>query len=77
AMPFESMIDLYGVRHRLKPGMTGLAQIRGQRGGTEHREALAARVASDLEYIESWSPLLDLAILLRTIPQVIGGQNAY
>ncbi len=77
ATPFESVIDLYGVRHRLKPGMTGLAQIRGQRGGTEHPDALAQRVASDFEYVESWSPSLDLAILLRTIPQILVGHNAY
>jgi exopolysaccharide biosynthesis polyprenyl glycosylphosphotransferase len=77
AQTFEQAIDLYGVRHRLKPGMTGLAQIRGQRGGTEHPEALRQRVASDFEYVERWSPGLDLAILLRTIPQVVTGQNAY
>jgi exopolysaccharide biosynthesis polyprenyl glycosylphosphotransferase len=76
-MPFETVIGLYGVRHRLKPGMTGLAQIRGQRGGTEHPDALTARIASDFEYVENWSPGLDFTILLRTIPQVVAGRNAY
>jgi exopolysaccharide biosynthesis polyprenyl glycosylphosphotransferase len=73
---FEQAIAFYGVRHRIKPGLTGLAQVRGLRGPTSHPDVLAARVAADLDYIERWSPSLDLAILLRTIPAVIGGRNA-
>jgi lipopolysaccharide/colanic/teichoic acid biosynthesis glycosyltransferase len=65
------------VRHRVKPGLTGLAQVRGLRGPTDHPDMIAARVAADLDYIERWSPSLDLAILLRTIPAVIGGRNAF
>ncbi|WP_262312313.1 exopolysaccharide biosynthesis polyprenyl glycosylphosphotransferase [Acidiphilium sp. AL] len=74
---FEAAIAFYGVRHRVKPGLTGLAQVRGLRGPTERPEMIAARVAADLDYIEHWSPWLDLAILLRTVPAVLGGRNAY
>ncbi|MCW8306029.1 exopolysaccharide biosynthesis polyprenyl glycosylphosphotransferase [Acidiphilium sp. PA] len=74
---FEQAIEFYGVRHRVKPGLTGLAQVRGLRGPTDHPDMIAARVAADLDYIERWSPSLDLAILLRTIPAVIGGRNAF
>ncbi|MDD2877569.1 MAG: exopolysaccharide biosynthesis polyprenyl glycosylphosphotransferase [Acidiphilium sp.] len=74
---FEQAIAFYGVRHRVKPGLTGLAQVRGLRGPTDRPDMLAARVAADLDYIEHWSPWLDIAILLRTIPAVLGGRNAY
>jgi exopolysaccharide biosynthesis polyprenyl glycosylphosphotransferase len=74
---FEQAIAFYGVRHRIKPGLTGLAQVRGLRGPTGHADMIAARVAADLDYIERWSPGLDLAILLRTIPAVLGGRNAF
>jgi exopolysaccharide biosynthesis polyprenyl glycosylphosphotransferase len=74
---FEQALEFYGVRHRVKPGLTGLAQVRGLRGPTDHPDMIAARVAADLDYIERWSPSLDLAILLRTIPAVIGGRNAF
>ena len=73
---FEQAIAFYGVRHRVKPGLTGLAQVRGLRGPTDCRDLVAARVAADLDYIERWSPWLDLAILLRTIPAVLIGRNA-
>lgn len=74
---FEQAIGFYGVRHRVKPGLTGLAQVRGLRGPTARPDMVAARVAADLDYIEHWSPWLDVLILLRTIPAVLGGRNAY
>ncbi|HQT68170.1 MAG: hypothetical protein B7Z78_00065 [Rhodospirillales bacterium 20-60-12] len=74
---FESLLDLYAVRHRVKPGLTGLAQVRGLRGETDGAENLTLRVASDLEYIETWSPWLDWIILFRTVALVAGGRNAY
>ncbi|HQT89585.1 MAG TPA: sugar transferase [Acidiphilium sp.] len=73
---FEQATLLYGARHRIKPGMTGLAQVRGLRGPTRTRADVAARVAADLDYIARWSPWLDVMILLRTLPAVIGGRNA-
>jgi lipopolysaccharide/colanic/teichoic acid biosynthesis glycosyltransferase len=77
ATTFEAAVRLYRLRHRVKPGMTGLAQIRGQRGETKAIPALEARLASDLEYIETWSLLLDFLILLRTLPALLLTKNAY
>lgn len=67
-VPFENAVHLYRARHRVRPGITGLAQIRGQRGETSAVAMLDQRLASDLGYIRSWSIWLDIAILLRTIP---------
>ncbi|MBA4162984.1 MAG: sugar transferase, partial [Novosphingobium sp.] len=59
--------DRYWERHALKPGLTGLAQIRGHRGATEHEEDLARRLESDLEYLDGWSLWRDLGIVVRTV----------
>lgn len=75
-LSFENAVKFYRLRHRVKPGLTGLAQIRGQRGETPAIQALEQRLASDLEYIETWSPWLDIWILLRTIPAVLRQTNA-
>jgi polysaccharide biosynthesis protein PslA len=56
----------YWQRHSLKPGLTGLAQVRGHRGATEHEQDLTDRLQSDLEYIADWSLLRDIKIVLRT-----------
>lgn len=74
---FEQAARFYRLRHRVKPGMTGLAQIRGHRGETTHLETLERRIASDLEYIDSWSIWLDISIMLRTLPTLITQRNAY
>jgi lipopolysaccharide/colanic/teichoic acid biosynthesis glycosyltransferase len=74
---FEDAAKFYRLRYRVKPGITGLAQIRGQRGATGHLLSLEQRVSSDLEYIESWSLRLDFLILLRTVPAVLRPRNAY
>jgi lipopolysaccharide/colanic/teichoic acid biosynthesis glycosyltransferase len=66
----------YWDRHSTKPGMTGLAQIRGQRGGTSTEAELINRLESDLEYIRKWSFLEDLSIILRTL-RVIVHRNAF
>jgi lipopolysaccharide/colanic/teichoic acid biosynthesis glycosyltransferase len=76
-MSFESALKLYQIRHRVKPGITGLAQIRGLRGATPALKNLEQRVASDLEYIQSWSIWLDLSILARTLPAVVRQTNAW
>jgi lipopolysaccharide/colanic/teichoic acid biosynthesis glycosyltransferase len=75
--PFEMVTPRYFARHRVRPGITGLAQVRGQRGETETEDKLLQRVASDLEYIENWSFWLDLTILARTVISVAGQRNAY
>ncbi|MDE2238514.1 MAG: exopolysaccharide biosynthesis polyprenyl glycosylphosphotransferase [Rhodospirillales bacterium] len=73
---FENALKLYRLRHRVKPGITGLAQVRGQRGETRSLPALEHRLASDLEYIQNWSVGLDIEILLRTLPVPFGQANA-
>ena len=77
AKPFEMVTPHYAERHRVRPGMTGLAQVRGWRGETETEEKLLRRVESDLEYIDNWSLWLDLVILARTIMPVFAARNAY
>jgi exopolysaccharide biosynthesis polyprenyl glycosylphosphotransferase len=74
---FEQAVRLYRIRHRVKPGMTGLAQIRGQRGETRAISTLEQRLSSDLEYIQTWSLWLDIVILIRTIPVVLRQTNAW
>ncbi len=73
---FDAALALYPLRYRVRPGMTGLAQIRGQRGETRHLRALESRLASDLEYIQNWSWGLDAAILLQTLPVLVGQGGA-
>ncbi len=66
----------YWDRHSLKPGLTGLAQIKGFRGATNESKDLTERVRHDLEYISTWSPWLDLKIILKTF-RVLIHSNAY
>lgn len=73
---FWEVDSRYWKRHSLKPGLTGLAQVRGHRGATEQEKDLTDRLQSDLEYISSWSLRHDIAILFRTI-WVLRHENAY
>jgi lipopolysaccharide/colanic/teichoic acid biosynthesis glycosyltransferase len=73
---FDEVVANYAARHRVKPGLTGLAQVRGLRGPTPDEEMLLRRVESDLEYIARWSPWLDLQIILRTPLVVLRARNA-
>jgi polysaccharide biosynthesis protein PslA len=75
--PFEAITDRYAARHCVKPGMTGLAQVRGWRGETDTEEKLLHRLDSDLEYIAARSLRGDLLIILHTIKTVLHMQNAY
>jgi polysaccharide biosynthesis protein PslA len=75
--PFEQVTDRYAQRHRVRPGMTGLAQVRGWRGETDTEEKLLLRLDSDLEYITTWSLWLDCRILARTAATVLHMRNAY
>lgn len=76
-IPFERVSAWYPLRHSVRPGMTGLAQVRGWRGETDTRDKLVMRLASDLEYIDTWRLSLDFVILLRTIGAVLRMRNAY
>jgi polysaccharide biosynthesis protein PslA len=73
---FWHVDDRYAHRHLLKPGITGLAQIRGYRGATNEIDDLSRRLQSDLEYMSGWSISRDLRILLKTIG-VLTHPNAY
>jgi Undecaprenyl-phosphate glucose phosphotransferase len=74
---FASLIDGYLSRHRVKPGITGWAQIHGLRGEAESLARMQERVRYDLHYIENWSLLLDLRIILRTLLVGFSHPNAY
>lgn len=74
---FEDAVQNYAARHRVKPGITGWAQVNGFRGETDTLEKLEKRVEYDLEYIENWSILFDLYILLKTIPSIVFAKEAY
>jgi len=73
---FKSQIPRYMLRHKVKPGMTGWAQVNGFRGITDTPDKMAMRIEHDLWYIQNWSLWLDLKILLMT-PLVMIHKNAY
>jgi lipopolysaccharide/colanic/teichoic acid biosynthesis glycosyltransferase len=75
--PFELVTPQYSSRHRVRPGMTGLAQVCGLRGETDTELKLLQRVAADLEYIDRWSLWLDLKILTRTVVSLFTAHGAY
>jgi putative colanic acid biosysnthesis UDP-glucose lipid carrier transferase len=74
---YRKLIKRYMVRHKVLPGITGLAQVRGCRGETARVEDMEARVVFDLEYMRNWSPLLDLQILVGTVVAVVRTDRAY
>jgi putative colanic acid biosynthesis UDP-glucose lipid carrier transferase len=74
---YRRLIKGYMLRHKVNPGLTGLAQIRGYRGETETIDDMRLRVESDLEYLRNWSLDLDMKIILKTIGVMITGHKAY
>jgi Undecaprenyl-phosphate glucose phosphotransferase len=74
---FDKIVRNYAFRHRVKPGVTGWAQVNGCRGPTPTRKDIERRVQHDLWYIDNWSFALDLSIMLRTIVEVMRSRNAY
>lgn len=75
--PFEVVSQNYAARHSVKPGMTGLAQIRGWRGETDTEEKLLNRIESDLEYIATWGLWRDVKIIVRTVVTVLRMPDVY
>jgi putative colanic acid biosynthesis UDP-glucose lipid carrier transferase len=73
---YTGKVQAYMARHRLKPGITGLAQVTGHRGETETVEKMQLRVAQDLNYINQWSLWLDIKILIKT-PFTLFSKNIY
>lgn len=74
---YRLLINGYMLRHKVKPGITGWAQVHDLRGATETVDQMRARVALDLHYIEHWSLAFDFKIIMRTIAMVLGQRNAY
>jgi len=74
---YQEAIKYYDARHRVKPGITGWAQVNGWRGETDTIEQIKKRVEHDLYYIEHWSILLDLKIIARTILGGFTGHHAF
>jgi putative colanic acid biosysnthesis UDP-glucose lipid carrier transferase len=74
---YRKLIKGYMVRHKVLPGITGLAQVNGCRGETSELEQMEARVNFDLDYLRHWSPMLDIKIILLTVLRVFGDDKAY
>ena len=74
---YRRLIKGYMIRHKVAPGITGLAQIRGYRGETKTIEQMRARVESDLEYLRRWSLALDLKIIAVTVLRMFSDRKAY
>jgi lipopolysaccharide/colanic/teichoic acid biosynthesis glycosyltransferase len=71
------IVEEYAARHRVKPGITGWAQVNGARGELTSREQVKRRVDYDLHYINNWSVLFDLKIILMTAVRVLYDPDAY
>ncbi len=74
---YQELIRAYVVRHKVRPGITGWAQVNGLRGETETVEKMQARVEFDLEYLRNWSLALDLLIIVRTVRLLLFDRSAY
>lgn len=76
---YSKVISSFMVRHFAKPGITGLAQVTGFRGETRYLEQMEGRIKKDIEYIENWTFLLDIKIIIKTVTNMFGKEtgNAY
>jgi putative colanic acid biosysnthesis UDP-glucose lipid carrier transferase len=74
---YKDLLEMYMLRHRVKPGITGWAQIHGHRGETDTVDKMAARVQFDLHYIQNWSMWMDVRIIIWTAFKGWTGKNAY
>jgi exopolysaccharide biosynthesis polyprenyl glycosylphosphotransferase len=74
---FADVVQTYAARHKVKPGITGWAQVNGWRGETDTEDKLVKRIEYDLFYIENWSIGFDLYILVRTVFAVLVPRNAF
>jgi len=74
---YRKLIKGYMVRHKVKPGITGWAQVNGHRGETDLLEKMEARIEYDLDYLRNWSLKLDLAIIAKTALVVLNDKQAY
>ena len=72
---YADRVDKFMVRHLVKPGITGLAQVRGYRGEIENQADIQNRIKFDIFYIENWSFLLDLKIIVQTVLNAFKGEE--
>jgi putative colanic acid biosynthesis UDP-glucose lipid carrier transferase len=74
---YRKLISGYMIRHKVRPGITGWAQVNGLRGETSTVDKMRLRVQYDLDYLENWSLRLDLHIIARTALRLLRDTNAY
>ncbi|WIY70104.1 sugar transferase [Aquidulcibacter paucihalophilus] len=74
---YDELIKNFKARYRVRPGLTGLAQCSGLRGNTDTEAKLIARFEKDMEYVETWTILRDIEIMLKTVAHLVGRENAY
>ncbi|MFT3905556.1 MAG: undecaprenyl-phosphate glucose phosphotransferase [Steroidobacteraceae bacterium] len=74
---YRKLIKGYMLRHKVRPGITGLAQVSGCRGETARLEEMEARVRYDLDYLRHWTPMLDLRIMVLTVVRLLRDKHAY
>jgi lipopolysaccharide/colanic/teichoic acid biosynthesis glycosyltransferase len=74
---FSQILETYALRHHVKAGLTGWAQVNGARGETDTLEKMQRRVELDIWYINHWSLWLDFRIVMRTLRIVLTGENAH
>ena len=70
---FRESVPKYMIKHHVKPGMTGWAQVNGYRGNT----SIVKRIKYDIYYVENWSIMLDIRIFFKTLPALLNDKNAY
>jgi len=74
---YGALLPEYGLRFAVRPGLTGLAQIKGLRGEIHQLDCMARRITADVEYVRTWSVARDFIILLQTVPMILRRVNAY
>jgi putative colanic acid biosynthesis UDP-glucose lipid carrier transferase len=74
---YRKLINGYMIRHKVRPGITGWAQVNGLRGETDTVDKMHARVEYDLDYIRNWTLWLDIKIIARTVFLVVNDRQAY
>jgi putative colanic acid biosynthesis UDP-glucose lipid carrier transferase len=74
---YRKLVSGYMLRHKVRPGITGLAQVNGLRGETNDLDKMYQRVQFDLEYLKNWSLGLDARILIKTVFAIFRGRGAY
>jgi putative colanic acid biosynthesis UDP-glucose lipid carrier transferase len=74
---YRRLIKGYMIRHKVKPGITGWAQVKGFRGETDTVEKMQSRIFYDIQYLQNWSIFIDLLIIFKTIVVIFNEENAY